>query len=140
MGMISEFKEFAMKGNLIDIAVGFVMGGAFATVTKDFIDGVFMPVLQPVMGGIDLSEWKLTLEEPTLNAAGEVVDAGWVIDFGLFLTSLITFIIVAFVMFLLIKGMNKAKKKEEAAPAAPPANEVLLAEIRDLLARQNAKM
>jgi len=141
MGMISEFKAFAMKGNLIDIAVGFVMGSAFATVTKDFIDGVFMPALQPVMGGIDLSEWKLVLEAPTIAADGTVVDnTGWVIDFGLFLTSLITFIIVAFVMFLLIKGINKAKKKEEAAPSAPPADQVLLAEIRDLLARQNSKL
>lgn len=140
MGMISEFKDFAMKGNLVDIAVGFVMGGAFATVTKDFIDGVFMPLLQPVMGGIDLSEWNLVLEAPTLAEDGTVVDPGWVIDFGVFLTSLITFIIVAFVMFLLIKGINKTKKKEEAAPSAPPAQEVLLAEIRDLLARQNAKM
>lgn len=139
MGMISEFKAFAMKGNLVDMAVGFVMGTAFATVTKDFIDGVFMPFLQPVMGGIDLSEWKWEIEAPTLAADGTVTDPGWVINVGVFLTSLITFIIVAFVMFLIIKAMNSAKKKEEAAPAAPPANEVLLAEIRDLLARQNSK-
>jgi len=139
MGMISEFKAFAMKGNLVDMAVGFVMGTAFATVTKDFIDGVFMPLLQPVMGGIDLSEWKWEIEPPVLGADGTVVDPGWVINIGVFLTSLITFIIVAFVMFMIIKAMNSAKKKEEAAPAAPPANEVLLAEIRDLLARQNSK-
>lgn len=140
MGMISEFKEFAMKGNLIDMAVGFVMGSAFATVVKDFIDGVFMPAIQPVMGGIDLSEWRMVLREPVMGADGAVVDPGWVISWGQFLTSLISFIIVAFVMFLIIKGMNKAKKKEEEAPSAPPAQEVLLAEIRDLLARQNAKM
>jgi large conductance mechanosensitive channel len=138
--MISEFKDFAMKGNLIDIAVGFVMGSAFATVTKDFIDGVFMPALQPLMGGIDLSEWMLVLDAPTLAADGTVLEPGWVINFGLFLTSLLTFIIVAFVMFLLVKGINKAKKKEEAAPSAPPADQVLLAEIRDLLARQNSKL
>ncbi|GLQ24972.1 large-conductance mechanosensitive channel [Algimonas ampicilliniresistens] len=140
MGMISEFKDFAMKGNLIDMAVGFVMGSAFATVVKDFIDGVFMPAIQPIMGGIDLSEWKMVLREPVTGADGTVVDAGWIINWGQFLTSLISFIIVAFVMFLIIKSMNKAKKKEEAAPSAPPANEVLLAEIRDLLARQNAKL
>lgn len=140
MGMISEFKDFAMKGNLIDMAVGFVMGSAFATVVKDFIDGVFMPAIQPIMGGIDLSEWKMVLREPVTGVDGTVVDAGWIINWGQFLTSLISFIIVAFVMFLIIKSMNKAKKKEEAAPSAPPANEVLLAEIRDLLARQNAKL
>lgn len=140
MGMISEFKEFAMKGNLVDMAVGFVMGSAFATVVKDFIDGVFMPAIQPVMGGLDLSEWQMVLREPVTGADGTVIDAGWIISWGQFLTSLISFIIVAFVMFLIIKSMNKMKKKEEAAPAAPPAQEVLLAEIRDLLARQNAKM
>lgn len=140
MGMISEFKDFAMKGNLIDMAVGFVMGSAFATVVKDFIDGVFMPAIQPIMGGIDLSEWKMVLRDPVTGADGTVMDAGWIINWGQFLTSLISFIIVAFVMFLIIKAMNKAKKKEEAAPSAPPANEVLLAEIRDLLARQNAKL
>ncbi|WP_298917833.1 large conductance mechanosensitive channel protein MscL [uncultured Algimonas sp.] len=140
MGMISEFKQFAVEGNLVDMAVGFVMGSAFATVTKDFIDGVFMPALQPVMGGIDLSEWRMVLREAEVAADGTVIDPGWIINWGQFLTSLITFVIVAFVMFLIIKGMNKAKKKEEAAPSAPPANEVLLAEIRDLLARQNAKM
>ncbi len=139
MGMVSEFKEFAVKGNLVDMAVGFVMGTAFATVTKDFIDGVFMPLLQPVMGGIDLSEWNWVIEAPVVAADGTVTDPGWVINVGVFLTSLITFIIVAFVMFLIIKGMNNLKKKEEAAPSAPPANEVLLAEIRDLLARQNSK-
>ena len=140
MAMISEFKDFAMKGNLIDMAVGFVMGSAFATVVKDFIDGVFMPAIQPVMGGIDLSEWKMVLREPVTGADGTVIDAGWIINWGQFLTSLISFIILAFVMFLIIKAMNKAKKKEEATPSAPPANEVLLAEIRDLLARQNAKL
>ena len=139
MGMISEFKAFAMKGNLVDMAVGFVMGTAFATVTKDFIDGVFMPLLQPIMGGIDLSEWRWEIEAPVVAADGTGTDPGWVLNVGVFLTSLITFIIVAFVMFLIIKAMNSAKKKEEAAPAAPPANEVLLAEIRDLLARQNSK-
>ena len=136
MGMISEFKEFAMKGNLVDMAVGFVMGGAFATVVSAFIDGVFMPAIQPIMGGIDLSEWNWVIEAPTVAADGTVTDPGWVISFGAFLTALISFIIVAFVMFMIIKAMNKAKKKEEEAPAAPPAQEVLLAEIRDLLAKQ----
>jgi large conductance mechanosensitive channel len=135
MGMISEFKEFAMKGNLVDMAVGFVMGSAFGTVVKSFIDGVFMPLISPIMGGIDLAALKYTMSEAVMDG-DTVVEPAVVVNVGDFLTALISFIIVAFVMFMIIKGMNKTKKaEEEAAPAAPPANEVLLAEIRDLLAK-----
>jgi len=134
MGMISEFKSFAMKGNLVDMAVGFVMGSAFATVVTAFIQGVFLPMLSPIMGGLDFSEWKITVTEAT-----ELKEAA-IVDLGTFISATISFIIVAFVMFMIIKGLNKAKKKEEAAPSAPPADQVLLAEIRDLLARQNAKL
>ena len=133
MGMISEFKAFAMKGNLVDMAVGVVMGAAFGTVVKSFIDGVFMPLISPVMGGIDLASMKWEMSPAELDAAGEVTKAAVIVNVGDFLTALISFIIVAFVMFMIIKGMNAAKKAEEEAPAAPPANEVLLAEIRDLL-------
>ena len=133
MGMISEFKAFAMKGNLVDMAVGVVMGAAFGTVVKSFIDGVFMPLISPIMGGIDLASMKWKMSPAELNAAGEVTKAAVIVNVGDFLTALISFIIVAFVMFMIIKGMNKAMVAEEEAPAAPPANEVLLAEIRDLL-------
>lgn len=132
MGMISEFKAFAMKGNLVDMAVGFVMGGAFATVVKSFIDDVFMPLISPIMGGIDIGDLKFTVSEAVIEN-GEVVKEAAVANVGLFINAIISFIIVAFVMFMIIKGMNKAKKKEEAAPTPPPAQEVLLAEIRDLL-------
>ena len=135
MGMISEFKEFAMKGNLVDMAVGFVMGGAFATVVTSFINDIFMPPLGKVMGGVDFGEMKHVIQEAVMNADGTVASAEVAIRFGAFINAFISFLIVAFVMFMIIKGMNKAKKKEEAAPAAPPANEVLLAEIRDLLAK-----
>lgn len=135
MGMISEFKEFAMKGNLVDMAVGFVMGGAFATVVTSFINDVFMPLISPVMGGVDVGDMSFTMSEAVMEN-GEVVKEAAVVNYGLFINAVISFIIVAFVMFLIIKGMNKAKKKEEAAPAAPPAQEVLLAEIRDLLAKK----
>ena len=124
MGMISEFKSFAMKGNLVDMAVGVVMGAAFGTVVKSFIDDVFMPAISPLMNGVDVGSWAITMP------GGE--DAA-VINIGTFINATISFIIVAFVMFMIIKAMNKAKKKEEAAPSAPPAQEVLLAEIRDLL-------
>ena len=133
MGMISEFKAFAMKGNLVDMAVGVVMGAAFGTVVKSFIDGVFMPLISPIMGGIDLASMKWEMSPAELDAAGEVTKAAVVVNVGDFLSALISFIIVAFVMFMIIKGMNKAMVAEEEAPAAPPANEVLLAEIRDLL-------
>jgi len=136
--MISEFKDFAMKGNLVDMAVGFVMGGAFATVVTSFINDVFMPLLSPVMGGVDVGDMSYTMSE-AVSEGGEVVKEAAVVNYGLFINAIISFIIVAFVMFMIIKAMNKAKKKEEAAPSAPPANEVLLAEIRDLLARQNSK-
>ena len=133
MGMISEFKTFAMKGNLVDMAVGVVMGAAFGTVVKSFIDGVFMPLISPIMGGIDLASMKWEMSPAELDAAGEVTKAAVVVNVGDFLSALISFIIVAFVMFMIIKAMNKAMGAEEEAPAAPPANEVLLAEIRDLL-------
>ena len=133
MGMVSEFKEFAMKGNLVDMAVGFVMGSAFATVVTSFINDIFMPPLGKVLGGVDFGNMKHVVQEATLNADGTVATAEVAIRYGAFINALISFLIVAFVMFMIIKGMNKAKKKEEAAPAAPPVNEVLLAEIRDLL-------
>lgn len=133
MGMISEFKEFAMKGNLVDMAVGFVMGSAFATVVTSFINDVFMPPLGKVMGGVDFGNMKYVIQEAAMNADGTEAAAEVAIRFGAFINALISFLIVAFVMFMIIKAMNKSKKAEEAAPAAPPANEVLLAEIRDLL-------
>jgi large conductance mechanosensitive channel len=142
MGMVSEFKTFAMKGNLVDMAVGIVIGAAFGTVVSSFIDGVFMPAISPVMGGVDLAGLKYEMS-PAVMEAGEVVKEAVVINVGGFLSALISFIIVAFVMFLIIKGMNRAmeatKKKEAeapAAPAAPPADVVLLTEIRDLLAKK----
>ncbi len=136
MGMISEFKEFAMKGNLVDMAVGFVMGGAFATVVTSFINDVFMPPLGKVMGGVDFGNMKYVIQEAAMGPDGAVLTEEVAIRFGSFINAFISFLIVAFVMFMIIKAMNKAKKKEEEAPAAPPANEVLLAEIRDLMAKQ----
>mgnify|MGYP003638046871 FL=1 len=135
--MLKEFKEFALKGNLVDMAVGFVMGGAFATVVTAFIQGVFLPLLAPIMGGIDLASIAYTVTPAEMNAAGEVVKEAAVVELGNFIAAIISFIIVAFVMFMIIKGINNMKKKEEAAPAAPPRQEVLLEEIRNLLAKQS---
>lgn len=137
--MFKEFKEFAMKGNLVDMAVGFVMGGAFATVVTAFIQGVFLPMLAPIMGGLDFSSLSYTVSEAVTNDAGEVVKEAAVIELGNFISAVISFIIVAFVMFMIIKGMNKAMKAEEEAPAEDPgpSQEDLLTEIRDLLAKQS---
>ena len=135
MGIISEFKEFAVKGNLVDMAVGFVMGGAFATVVTAFIQGVFLPALSPVMGGLDFGSWAYVMSPAVLAEDGTVVTEAVSIKIGEFVSAVISFLIVAFVMFMIIRGMNNMKKKEEEAPAEPPRQEVLLEEIRNLLAK-----
>lgn len=114
--MLKEFKEFALKGNLVDMAVGFVMGGAFATVVTAFIQGVFLPLLAPIMGGIDLASIAYTVTPAEVNAAGEVVKEAAVVELGNFIAAIISFIIVAFVMFMIIKGMNNMKKKKKPRP------------------------
>lgn len=134
--MFKEFKEFAMKGNLVDMAVAFVMGGAFGTVVTAFIEKLFLPLLSPVMGGLDLSSLAVQITPAKLAADGTVEKAAAVAEIGTFISAMISFLIVAFAMFIVVKGVNKMKKAEAAAPAAPPAQEVLLGEIRDLLAKR----
>jgi len=136
--MFNEFKEFAMKGNLVDMAVGFVLGAAFAAVVTAFIQGVFMPLISPVLGGIDLAAWKYEWVAAVIEGDTVVKEAVYV-DIGNFVTALISFIIVAFVMFMIIRGMNKAMAEPEAEEEAPagPSQEDLLTEIRDLLAKSN---
>ncbi len=127
MGMISEFKKFAVKGNMLDMAVGIIMGAAFGTVIKSLVEDVIMPPIGALTGGIDFSKLSFVIKEAT--DGNEAV----AINYGSFINALIAFLIVAWVLFIIIKGMNKFKEEEEAAPSAPPAQEVLLAEIRDLL-------
>lgn len=136
MGMLKEFKEFAMKGNLIDIAVGFVMGAAFKQVVTSFTGGIVSPLIG-LLFKADFRDLKLVITEGVADANGSVTGEVAVL-YGDFLTNLIDFIIVAFVMFMIIKGINATKRKEEPAPAAPsgPSQEELLAEIRDLLAKK----
>ncbi|MBK8609906.1 MAG: large conductance mechanosensitive channel protein MscL [Chitinophagaceae bacterium] len=133
MGFIKEFKEFAMKGSLVEIAVAFVMGGAFGRVVSSFTDGIVSPIIG-LFGGGDLSKNMYVLKEAVLDASGAVVTEAVAIKWGDFLTAIINFIIVAFVMFMVIKGINKMeKKKEEAAPEGPSSTDALLMEIRDSL-------
>jgi large conductance mechanosensitive channel len=132
MGFIKEFKDFAMKGSLVDIAVAFVMGGAFGKVISSFTEGVVSPLIG-MIGGADLTKNVWTLKDAVTDAAGKVTTEAVVVKYGDFLTAIINFIIVAFVMFLVIKGINSMKKKQEEAPAAPSSTDALLMEIRDSL-------
>lgn len=133
MGMMKEFKEFAMKGNLVDIAVAFVMGGAFGKVVTSFTEGLVAPLVG-MLTGKDLSKNMLVLKPEIKDAAGAVTQAEVALKWGAFLTAVIDFIIVAFVMFLIIKAINSMKKAEPPAPdPGPSSTEKLLMEIRDSL-------
>ncbi|VAW25527.1 Large-conductance mechanosensitive channel [hydrothermal vent metagenome] len=136
MGMLKEFKDFAMKGNLVDIAVGFVMGAAFKSVVTSFTGGVVSPLVGLIFNS-DFKDLKYIIKDGVANEAGKVVGEVAVL-YGDFITNVIDFIIVAFVMFMIIKGINKTKKKEEPAPEVPkgPSQEDLLTEIRDLLSKK----
>jgi len=150
--MLKEFKEFAFKGNLIDMAVGIIIGGAFGTVVKSLVDNIFMPPLGNLLAGVDFSKMKISLQDgvkaveevkevkapdgtvitEAVSAVAEVPEIG--IFYGQFIQDFISFAILALVVFIVIKKvMGSMKKEEEAAPPAPPKQEVLLEEIRDLL-------
>ena len=134
--MIKEFKEFAMRGNVLDMAVGIIIGGAFGKIVSSFVADVIMPPIGVLLGGVDFSNLKITLKDAVLNDVGEVANAAVTINYGMFINTVIDFIIIAFAIFMVIKAMNNLKKKEVAAPAPPPApsnEEKLLTEIRDLL-------
>lgn len=130
MGILKEFKEFAVKGNVIDLAVAVIMGGAFSKITSSLVKEVIMPVIGVAIGGVDFKTLSFTLKEAVGNAPAVTV------KYGIFVQNVFDFIIVAFCIFMMIKGINSTKKKKEEAPVAPPApskEEVLLTEIRDLL-------
>ena len=130
MSFVSEFKEFAMKGNVVDMAVGVIIGAAFGKIVSSLVGDLVMPPLGMAIGGANFSDLAFTLG--TNPASGEPV----VVKYGAFLQSLFDFLIIAFVLFLAIRGINKLKQPAPAAPAGPPREEALLTEIRDLLAKQ----
>ncbi len=132
MSMIKEFKEFAMRGNVIDLAVGVVIGGAFGKIVTSLVDQIIMPPIGWLTGGIDFSQMKWVLK-PADNSDPAHKIAEVAIGYGTFINTLIQFIIIAFAIFLVVKGINKLTRRQEAVPAAPPADVVLLTEIRDLL-------
>jgi large conductance mechanosensitive channel len=139
MSFIKEFKEFAIRGNLVDTAVAFVMGASFGKIVSAFVDGIVMPLIGMLTGGVDFNDKKIILKD----AVAEVKEAGAVIvkavpevsvKYGTFITNLIDFVVVAFAVFLVIKAINKMKKKQELAPAPEPSStDKLLMEIRDSL-------
>ena len=133
MKWVQEFKSFAMRGNVMDMAVGIIIGGAFGKIVASFVNNVLMPPLGLLLGGMDFKDLAVTLK----TASGD--QPAVVLGYGLFIQAVVDFLIIALAVFLMIKAMNGMKKKEEAAPAPPPApskQEVLLTEIRDLLAKK----
>lgn len=143
--MFKEFKAFAMRGNVVDMAVGIVIGAAFGAIVASFVGDVLMPIVGTLVGGVDFSNYFLVLKEgvtapgpyPTLAAVKAA--GGVAVAYGALINTVVNFLIVAFALFMVIKGMNAAKKQEEAAAAAPPApsnEELLLTQIRDLLAKR----
>ncbi len=133
MGMVKEFKEFAMKGNVVDMAIGIVIGAAFGKIVSTFVSSVLMPPIGVLLGGVDFSTLMIVLKEAT--AETEAV----AISYGVFINTVIDFLIIAFAIFLVVKAMNNMKKKEEEKPAEPPKpsnEEVLLTEIRDELRKR----
>lgn len=133
MSMMQEFRTFAMRGNVVDLAVGIIIGGAFGKIISSFVNDVLMPPIGMLLGGVDFSTFALTLKE----AAGDVPAV--TVKYGMFINTVIDFVIVAFAIFMMIKALNAMKKKEleqPPAPAPPPKEEILLTEIRDLLKKR----
>ena len=140
--MFEEFKTFIMRGNVLDMAVGVIVAGAFGKITTSLVNDLFMPFISWIFGARDMTALNVIVRPEIVNEAGEVVQAGITLGFGTFVATIIDFILIAFVVFMVVKAINSAKaafeKKEEApaeepAPPAPSAEEVLLTEIRDLL-------
>ena len=135
--MFKEFKEFAVKGNVVDMAVGIIIGAAFGSIVKSLVDDIIMPPIGKLIGGIDFSDLFINLSDGDYTSLADAQAAGAAtINYGLFLNNVITFLIVAFAVFLLVKGINNLRRKEEEKPAEPakPSDEVvLLTEIRDAL-------
>jgi large conductance mechanosensitive channel len=127
MGMIQEFKDFAIKGNMVDMAVGIIIGGAFGTIVKSLVSDVIMPPIGLAMGGVDFSDLKIKLAE----AVGD--KEAVTINYGTFINNVIAFLVVAWAVFMLVKAINSLKKKAEEAPAEPSSTDKLLMEIRDNL-------
>lgn len=134
MSMMSEFKEFAVKGNVMDLAVGVIIGGAFGKIVGSLVDDIIMPIVSKIFGGLDFSNYFIPLSGQTETVLAEAKKAGAVLAYGNFLTIVLNFAILAFIIFMMVKQMNRLRKEAPPAPpAAPPEDIVLLREIRDSL-------
>lgn len=142
MKMLDEFKQFAMRGNVLDMAVGIIIGGAFGKIVSSIVSDVIMPPVGLLVGGVNFTDLKITIKQQILDAAGTVIAPAVTINYGNFIQVTFDFLIIAFAIFMLIKGMNNINRKKEAAPAAPatppppPEDIQLLKEIRDLLKKE----
>lgn len=134
MGMVSEFKQFIARGSVVDLAVGVVIGAAFGKIVTALVDGIVMPLVGVLLGGVSVSDWKYVIKPETVDVAGTKV-AEVAVQYGMLIQTLIDFLLIAFVIFLLLKAYNRVRKAEEAAPAAPAEDVLLLREIRDSLKR-----
>lgn len=134
MGMASEFKEFAVKGNAMDLAVGVIIGGAFGKIVTSIVEDLIMPVVSRLFGGLDFSNYFIALSGQTATTLADAKKGGAVFAYGSFLTATLSFLILAFVIFIMVKQINRLKKEAPPAPpAAPPEDVLLLREIRDAL-------
>ena len=139
MGLIKEFKEFAMRGNVLDMAVGIVIGGAFGKIVSSFVEDILMPPIGVLLGGVNFTDLKIVFKQAVMDGEN-VVTPEVALRYGNFIQVIFDFLIIAFAIFMLIKAVNKVNKKKEEAPAAPeapPADVQLLTEIRDLLQKKN---
>ena len=134
MGMISEFKEFVSRGNVVDLAVGVVIGAAFGKIVTALVDGIVMPLVGVALGGVSVSDWKYVITPASVDAAGAEV-AEVAVQYGMLIQTAIDFVLIALVIFLFLKAYNRMQKKAEEAPAAPAEEVLLLREIRDSLKR-----
>ncbi len=132
MGMVSEFKDFINKGNVVDLAVGVVIGGAFGKIVTSFVDDMLMPVIGNLMGGVNFKDLKHVFAPAVMDAAGKVVTPENAFRYGSFIQTILDFLIIAFAVFMVVKAVNRMKRAE-AVVAAPSTTDVLLSEIRDLL-------
>lgn len=134
MGMINEFKNFIARGNVFDMAVGIIIGAAFTTIVNSLVGDLIMPIIGVVTSGVDFSDLFIALDgNDYANMDAAKAAGAAIVTYGVFINAVINFLIVAFVIFMLVKQVNRLKKEEAAAPAVPPADVVLLTEIRDLL-------